>query len=135
MLNRARKKTASHPNIRIVEHDIRNPYAPQYTGYFDAALIAFVFHGFTDEEKKQILDNLRNILKPGGKFYILDYMQVEYEKQNIMYRGFMKKFECPLATEFLRYDLEDALYRHGFKLNRRVLYLRGLIQLAEFVRI
>ncbi len=133
MLHRAKEKTGKYENIHIVEHDIRKPYPSKYTDYFDAALIAFVFHGFPDNEKEMILSNLAEILKRGGKFYILDYMQVNFEEQNALYRGFMRKFECPLAIEFLKYDLEENLKKYGFVLNNRHLYLRGLIQLAEFV--
>ncbi len=133
MLKRAKEKTAGFDNIVIEEHDIRTPYPEKYREYFDAALISFVFHGFTNEEKEKILENLRSILKRGGRFYILDYMQVDYESQNLLYKLFMERFECPLAREFLKYDLESELEKFGFRFERRNLYLRDLIQLAEFV--
>ncbi|NPA75363.1 MAG: class I SAM-dependent methyltransferase [Euryarchaeota archaeon] len=133
MLKRAREKCRGYDNIEIHEHDIRTPYPDDYRDYFDSALIVFVFHGFPDEEKKRILENLKMVMKPGGKFYVLDYQQVEFEKQNFLYRTFMQRLECPLAIEFLKYDIDTEFEKFGFKINHRELYFRGLIQLAEFV--
>ena len=133
MLNRARQKTRGYDNIKIIKHSILEAYPEEYTNYFDAALIVFVFHGFEDWEKDRILKNLHRILKPGGRFYILDYEQVDFEKQNILYRLFMHRIECPLAIEFLNYKLSDKLIHYGFEQKRKILYLHGLIQLSEFI--
>jgi len=130
MLKKARKKTEGYGNIKIVKHDIRNDF--EYENYFDVALIALAFHGFTPQDRAKIMGNVRKILKDGGKFYILDYNQMDYSKAPFYFKILIDKFECPLAEEFLSYDLVGEAERYGFTLTKKREYVKGLFQYSEF---
>jgi demethylmenaquinone methyltransferase/2-methoxy-6-polyprenyl-1,4-benzoquinol methylase len=130
MLKKARKKTERYGNIKIVKHDIRNDF--EYENYFDVALIALAFHGFTPQDRTKIMENVRKILKDGGKFYILDYNQMDYSKAPFYFKILIDKFECPLAEEFLSYDLVGEAERYGFTLTKKREYVKGLFQYSEF---
>ncbi len=133
MIEKARKKTKNFSNIEIVHHSILEPYPEKYRNFFDIAFISFVFHGLEDYEKDSMLENLKMILKPAGRFYILDYNQVDIEKTPFYYRYFIKKLECPLALEFLSYPLDENLKKHGFVLTKRYLHFKNLLSYSEFV--
>ncbi len=131
MLEKARKKTEKYRNIRIVEKDIREKFEEEYENYFDAALIALAFHGFRDEDKEKIFENVKYILKPGGKFYILDYNQMDYSRAPFYFKILIDKFECPLAEKFLSYPLKDMAEKHGFKMRKKREYVKRLFQYTE----
>jgi len=132
MLKKARRKTGRYGNIRIVKHDIREEFGSDYEDYFDVVLIALAFHGFTQKNRERILKNVRKILKNGGKFYILDYNQMDYAKTPFYFKILIDKFECPLAEEFLSYDLTGEAKKYGFEKTKKKEYYRGLFQYTEF---
>ena len=133
MIEKAQKKTKNFSNITILRHNILEPYPEQYENFFDIAFISFVFHGLEDYEKEEMLKHLKKILKPGGRFYILDYNQIDFKKAPFYYRFFIKNLECPLAFEFLSYPLVDTLKKHNFVLKNRYFHFKDLISYSEFV--
>lgn len=70
MIAVARKKAAGIPNIHfdaaIAEH------LPYENGSFDAAVSAFFFHHIHFELKKKVLAETARVLKPGGRFIVVD---------------------------------------------------------------
>ncbi len=132
MIEKAKKKTEKYPNIEIVKHSILKPYPEKYHNFFDIAFISFVFHGLEDYEKDKMLENLGRILKKGGRFYILDYAQTDINNTPFYYKFFIRKLECPLAEEFLSYNLEENLKRHGFVLTRKYFHFKKLLAYSEF---
>ena len=132
MIDKAKRKTKKYPNIEIVKHSILESYPSKYENFFDVAFISFVFHGLEDYEKERMLENLKFILKKGAKFYILDYSQTDINKTPFYYRFFIKKLECPLALEFLSYNLDENLKKHGFVLTKRHFHFKNLISYSEF---
>lgn len=133
MIEKALKKTKRFPNIEIVHHSILKPYPKKYHNFFDITFTSFVFHGLEDEEKEEMLKHLTTILKPNGKFYVLDYNQIELEKTPFYYKYFIKKIECPLASEFLSYPIETELRKHGLILKKKYTHFKNLIAYSEFV--
>jgi len=132
MLKKAKLKTAKYENIKIVRHNILEPFSDKYGQYFDVALISLAFHGFKDHDKDKIFENVREVLRNGGKFYIFDYNQMDYAKAPLYFKILIDKFECPLAEEFLSYPLEENASEHGFKLTKKREYVKGLFQYTEF---
>ncbi len=132
MLEKARKKTKSMGNIVIEKHDIREDFPAKYTNHFDVSLIALAFHGFTPGDRARIFENVRKILKKGGRFYILDYNQIDYSKAPFYFKILIDKFECPLAEEFLSYPLQSEAEKHGFIMTKKREYVKGLFQYTEF---
>ncbi len=134
MLKRAREKTRGYGNIRIEKRDIRDDMG-DYEDFFHAALMVLAFHGFTPEHRGVIFDNVRRILKPGGKFYIFDYNQMDYSRAPFYFKLLIDKFECPLAEEFLSYDLPGEARKHGFAMTKKRTYVKDLFQYAEFTKV
>ncbi len=132
MIEKARKKTQKYPNIEIIKHNILKPYPGKYKNFFDIAFMSFVFHGLEDYEKEKMLENLKVIIKKGAKFYILDYAQTNIENTPFYYRFFIKHLECPLALEFLSYNLDENLKKHGFILTNRHFHFKNLISYSEY---
>ncbi len=130
MLRKAREKTKNYENIKIREQDIRS-IPDEFENYFDVALIALAFHGFTSEDRGRIFENVKKILKNGGKFYILDYNQMDYSKAPFYFKILIDKFECPFAEEFLGYDLKNEAEKYGFKLTKKRTYVKDLFQYTE----
>ncbi len=132
MLKKSRKKTKKARKIKIVEHDIRDEFEEKYENYFDIALISLAFHGFVDKDKEKIFENVKKILKNGGKFYILDYNQMDYSSAPFYFKILIDKFECPLAEKFLSYDLQGEAEKHGFRMTKKKEFVKNLFQYAEF---
>lgn len=131
MLDKARMKTSGMGNIDIVRHDIRERFSPEYHGYFDVALIVLAFHGFTPEDRGRIFENVRSILRGGGRFYIFDYNQMNLSDAPWYFKLLIDKFECPLAEEFLSYDLEGEARKYGFRLTEKHEFVKKLFQYVE----
>lgn len=70
------KKRNPPENVQIV-HSSEN-HIPIEDGSCDMVFIAFVFH--EAEDKPLFLDELKRILKPGGKFLLLDWQKKVEEK-------------------------------------------------------
>ena len=132
MLKRAKEKTRKYENIKILKHDIREEFPSKFYDYFDVALISFAFHGFEPEDKEKIFENVRKILKNGGRFYILDYNQIELANAPRWFKILIDRFECPLAEDFLRYDLIAKAKKFGFELTKKKTYFKDTIQYSEF---
>ncbi len=132
MLKKAKEKTKNYGNIRILKHDIRENFGEAFKDYFDVALIALAFHGFTPQDRARIFMNVREILKNEGKFYILDYNQMDYSRAPFYFKILIDKFECPLAEEFLSYDLIGEARKYGFRMSKKKTYVKDLFQYTEF---
>jgi len=100
-----------------------------YRAEFDKAFIAFVLHGFVQEDRLRILANVRRALKPGGEFLILDYAHFEPEEAFWPVRWAFRHAECPLASDFARRDWEAILQEQGFDDFRSQRYYLGYIRL------
>ena len=113
MIEQFEKKCAKYPNVEIQNLRIDDPLP--FENEFDKALLSFVFHGFPDDRKKLIVENVKRALKPGGALYILDYNEFDLEKKPLVVRSVFKKFECPLAQDYLKVDWKKKLTDWGFE--------------------
>ena len=113
MIEQFDKKCEKYPNVEIQNLRIDEPLP--FENEFDKALLSFVFHGFPDDKKKNIVDNLKKTLKPGGALYILDYNEFDLEKKSFFVRFVFNKVECPLATDYLKVDWKKKLTGWGFE--------------------
>jgi ubiquinone/menaquinone biosynthesis C-methylase UbiE len=112
MLEQARRRCQHLPNVTIEKQRIEEPLP--YREEFDKAFISFVLHGFVQEDRLRIVDNVYRALRPGGQFFILDYDEFEPEQSFWPVQFAFRHIECPLATDFVRRDWQAVLREQGF---------------------
>jgi ubiquinone/menaquinone biosynthesis C-methylase UbiE len=112
MLEQARRRCQHLPNVAMEKQRIEEPLP--YRGEFDKAFISFVLHGFVQEDRLHIVDNVYWALRPGGWLLILDYDEFEPERSFWPVRFAFRRIECPLATDFVRRDWRAVLWERGF---------------------
>ncbi len=113
MIGQFEKKCEKYPNVEIQNLRIDEPLP--FVNEFDKVLLSFVFHGFPNDKKEIIVQNIKKALKPGGTLYILDYNEFDLEKKPIIFRKAFKKIECPLAQEYLIVNWKEKLTEWGFE--------------------
>ncbi len=131
MIEKARKKLKDYDNVRIVKHDVREDFPEEFHSRFKATIIVLAFHGFTPVDRGRIMENVARILVPGGRFYIFDYNQMDLSRAPWYFRLLIDKFECPLAEEFLSYDLEGEAMKRGFRITNKIEVVKNLFQYVE----
>lgn len=97
----------------------------------DVIFISFVIHGFPHEVRKAILSNVREHLKPGGIFAILDFSEFSMEKMPPLHRWVFKTFECPYAFDFVERDWKDILAVNGFTPLLESFYFKNYVRLLK----
>ncbi len=111
MLEIFQERCKNYSNVTFKKQRIDEPL--QYENEFDKVFISFVLHGFVQERRLQIIDNAWRALRPGGKFFILDYNEFDLEHSPFLVRLAFKA-ECPLANDFIARDIKSVLRDHGF---------------------
>ena len=94
--------------------DLTPPTTLHYREEFDKVFTSFVLHGFIQEDRLRIIENVDQALRPGGQFLILDYDEFEPESSFWPARFAFRHIECPLATDFVRRDWKAVLREQGF---------------------
>jgi len=105
-------KQEKDPRLLAMKADIRNTF-PFPDSSFDGAFMSFVLHGMEHDERLHVLKEIQRILKPGGKFYLLDYRPLDLKSSSLFTR-LIFRLECDLASEFLTYNWEEVLSKQGF---------------------
>ncbi len=105
-------KNRKEPRLSAIKADIRNPF-PFPAETFDGAFMSFVLHGMEHEDRLHVLSEIHRVLKPDGKFYLLDYRPLDLKSSSLITR-LIFRLECDLASEFLSYNWEKILSDHGF---------------------
>ncbi|HEY89154.1 MAG TPA: class I SAM-dependent methyltransferase [Thermoflexia bacterium] len=126
MLEQAHRRCRRFPQITFEKQRIDEtlPYAES----FDKVFIAFVLHGFVQEDRLRIIANAYRALRPGGEFIILDYNEFDPAKAPWLVR-FAFKLECPLATDFALREWKPTLRAQGFDDFRSYPHYRGYVRL------
>jgi ubiquinone/menaquinone biosynthesis C-methylase UbiE len=112
MLEQARRRCQHLPNVTFEKRRVEESLP--YQGAFDKVFISFVLHGFVQEDRLRIVDNVHRALRPGGQFLILDYDEFEPEQSVWPVRFAFRRIECPLATDFVRRNWRAVLREQGF---------------------
>jgi demethylmenaquinone methyltransferase/2-methoxy-6-polyprenyl-1,4-benzoquinol methylase len=126
MLTQAKRRCRSHKNITFEKRRIDEELP--YGEAFDKVFMAFVMHGFVQEDRDRIIDNAFRALRAGGQFLILDYSECEPDESSWLVRRVFQ-MECPLATDFVRRDFQGILAAHGFDHFDVHLYYFGHVRL------
>ena len=132
MLSHAQKRCHKYPNVtfRRQRIELSLPYKEE----FDKVFISFVLHGFEDDQKLRIIHGALLALKPGGAFYILDYGEFNLEKIWFPLRWAFTHWECQLAVEFLKLNMEEMLRSQGFTDSEEEFFFKGYLRLLKTVK-
>lgn len=96
---------------------------------YDVVFISFVLHGFIQEKRDIIIQNAHDALKQGGRFAILDYANFKVDKAAWPVRYAIRKFECPMAEDFINRNTKEMLEVFGFSNFKRHFYFRNYLRL------
>ena len=106
------KNCRRYDNIKLQNQRIDEPFTLEEK--VDVAFISFVLHGFVQEKRKIIIENVVNNLKSGGHFCILDYNEMDLSKRSFFINFVFNHVECPLAKEFIQHNWKEELKQMGF---------------------
>jgi demethylmenaquinone methyltransferase/2-methoxy-6-polyprenyl-1,4-benzoquinol methylase len=99
MLDLAQKKAgrAGQENIRFIQGDAAK--MPFEDGYFDAIGIAFAFRNLTfkNHDTARFLKEIHRVLKPGGRFVIIESSQPKWGWLKLMFRAWTRYFVYPIG--------------------------------------
>ena len=101
----------------------------ELTETFDKAFISFVMHGFPHQVREKTIQNITNHLKPGGKFFILDYNEFSLQDMPLHLRIPFKIIECPYAFDFIKRDWKEILKDFGFQMFHEHLFFWNYVRL------
>jgi len=131
MLTQARQRCRHQTNVTFEKRRIEEPLP--YDGTFDVAFMSFVLHGFVQQHRLQIVRNVHSSLRPEGRFFILDYDEVEPAQASWPVR-LLFRLECPLATDFVRRDWRQILTDEGFGRFRVHPFYGSSVRLLEAIK-
>jgi tRNA (cmo5U34)-methyltransferase len=94
LLQRARERFSSDPQIEVVEHDLDKPLPA--LGRFDAVVSCFAIHHLTHERKRSLYDEIFTLLEPGGVFCNLDLVS---SPTLTLHKHFLHSINCTPEEE------------------------------------
>ncbi len=126
MLAQARPRCKKFPNVTFLEQRIEEPLP--FENEFDKVFMAFVLHGFVQEDRLKIIRNAWKALRPGGEFIVLDYNEFNPAESSWLVQ-MVFKLECPLATDFVLRDWKSLLREEGYDAFREYPHYLGYVRL------
>ena len=114
-------------NVSFLKQRIDQPF--ELTETFDKAFISFVIHGFPHQVREKTIQNVTDHLKPGGKFFILDYNEFSLKDMPLCLRVPFKIIECPHAFDFIKRDWRKILSDFGFQSFNEHLFFWNYVRL------
>ena len=73
MLKSAREHFANDSKVKIIGHDLSQPL-PDDLGYFDAVVSSFAIHHLKHERKRELYEEIYDIVNPTGIFCNLEHV-------------------------------------------------------------
>lgn len=95
MLEQARKRFKDS-TVRIFRHDFSNPLPANELGHFDLIVSSLAIHHLTHPRKKQLYDEIFNLLNSGGVFCNFEHVSSSTEKLHLK---FISQIGQTLQTE------------------------------------
>ncbi|MCD6376368.1 MAG: class I SAM-dependent methyltransferase [Caldisericaceae bacterium] len=129
MAEQFEKNCGKFKNIRLHQQSILEPLP--FENEFDKVFMSFVFHGFTQENRKKIIDNAYRVLKADGQLIVLDFNEFEFAKKPLWFRVGFKAIECPLAFEYIKINWKEQLKTWGFEMFEEHLWFMDTLRLFK----
>ncbi len=127
MLEQLQQRQQNEPRLHIINQRIDEPFRLPEPA--TVAFISFVLHGFEQEDRLKIIENVRHNLSEGGRFCILDYNQFSVDESPWYVRFAIRKVECELAEDFINRDWPTILRDQGFEFDGETTYFRNYVRL------
>lgn len=124
-----RKNLRDFPNVDFFHQRIDIPFTLDYP--LDKIFISFVIHGFPNEIRLQIIENIHRNLKPGGSLFILDFAEFSFIDMPVLYRLIFKAIECKYAFDYIERDWKKILIDHGFSEFEEHFWFRNYVRLLR----
>ncbi|OQX54493.1 MAG: hypothetical protein B5M53_05830 [Candidatus Cloacimonas sp. 4484_209] len=135
MIVQFERRCKKFPNVNVTNQRIDVELPSVYNDKFDKAFISFVLHGFPQDKRIVIIENVYRALKDGGRFFILDYNEFSYEKKPIYFKIPFKIAECPYAFDFIKRDWKHILTEKGFRNFSAHIFFGGYVRLIEVIKV
>jgi SAM-dependent methyltransferase len=90
----AEERFAGDQRFELITHDLDDPLPD--IGTFDAVVSSFVIHHLEDERKRTLLDEVFEILEPGGVFANLEHVASPTERLHL---AFFEAINEPIENE------------------------------------
>lgn len=74
MITQAQKRFANDPQVQIIKHDFSVPLPASKLGHFDVIVSSLAIHHITHKRKKQLYQEIFNLLNPNGIFCNLEHV-------------------------------------------------------------
>jgi SAM-dependent methyltransferase len=94
MKRAAEERFAGDPRFELITHDLDDPLPD--LGTFDAVVSSFAIHHLEDERKRTLLDEIFEILEPGGMFANLEHVASPTERLHL---AFFEAINEPIENE------------------------------------
>ncbi|MCD6384840.1 class I SAM-dependent methyltransferase [Candidatus Sumerlaeota bacterium] len=98
---------------------------------FDKVLVSFLLHGFPQNVRESIIEEIYRVLKPTGKLFILDYNQFTFEESPLHLRLLFRLLECSYAFDFIKRDWKEILFSKEFTSFREKLFFKNYVRILE----
>ncbi len=105
MLERARERFATNPDIDVIEHDLALPL-PSDWGEFDAVVSSFAIHHLTHERKRALYAEVFERLRPGGIVCNLEHVASPNAE---LHERFLQALGSPEDETNILLDVETQL--------------------------
>ncbi|MDP8233616.1 MAG: class I SAM-dependent methyltransferase, partial [Candidatus Saelkia tenebricola] len=129
MIGQFRKKCVSFPNARIINARVDKGFP--FKENFDKVFISFLLHGFPQQVRESIIENVCRILKKNGFFFILDYNEFFYSEMPFYFKVFFKMIECPYAFDFIERNWKSILYSKNFGFFEEKLFFKNYVRMLK----
>ncbi len=129
MIANFRIHAENEKNVEVLNKRIDQPF--DLGEKFDRAFISFVIHGFPHPVREDIIRNVRNNLREGGEFAILDFNEFIVSEMPFWARIPFTKIECKYAFDFVERDWKKILSDFGFGDFTEKTFMKGYVRLLK----
>jgi demethylmenaquinone methyltransferase/2-methoxy-6-polyprenyl-1,4-benzoquinol methylase len=129
MIEQFKKNCLKYPNMELKEKRIDTDLGANEEA--DKAFISFVLHGFPQDVRLKVIENVYKSLKPGGEFIILDYNEFKLKDMPFYLRIPFTAAECKYAFDYIEKDWEKILSDKGFGDFRETTYFGKYVRLLK----